>query len=107
MGEMGKPVEKRSGKKTGDSVLQTTETHREAGPVKTIGTGPVMTATDELKKLLALLRKTWALSMGIIISLVVGIALGIVYKQGDIIDDCKYAGSFRVHSQAFNCQRKI
>jgi hypothetical protein len=49
----------------------------------------------------------WAVSMGIVVALVVGFLLGIVYKQGDIIDDCKYAGSFRVHSQAFTCVRKI
>lgn len=53
------------------------------------------------------IKDTWAASMGVVIALIVGLLLGIVYKQGDIIDDCKYAGSFRVHSQAFNCQRKI
>ena len=53
------------------------------------------------------IKDTWAASMGVVIALIIGLLLGIVYKQGDIIDDCKYAGSFRVHSQAFNCQRKI
>ena len=67
----------------------------------------MITAGDEFKRIGAWLRKVWANSMGVVIALVLGIILGVVYKQGDIIDDCKYAGSFRVHSQAFNCQRKI
>ena len=61
----------------------------------------------EWAKIKKWVKEIWANSMGAIIALVVGILLGIVYKQGDIMDDCKYAGSFRVHSQAFNCQRKI
>ena len=61
----------------------------------------------EWKKFKAWLRSVWADSLGVVVALVLGAVLGIVYKQGDIIDDCKYAGSFRVHSQAFNCQRKI
>ena len=61
----------------------------------------------ELQRLTKGVKLVWAGSMGVVISLVVGFLLGIVYKQGDVIDDCKYAGSFRVHSQAFNCQRKI
>lgn len=61
----------------------------------------------DLKKFGAHIKRVWAASLGVVIALVVGLILGIVYKQGDIMDDCKYAGSFRVHSQAFNCQRKI
>lgn len=67
----------------------------------------MITAGDELKRIGAWLKRVWAGSMGVVVALVLGIILGVVYKQGDIIDDCKYAGSFRVHSQAFNCQRKI
>ena len=65
------------------------------------------TPKHELDKFVAFCRRVWAASMGVVIALVVGLLLGIVYKAGDIIDDCKYSGSFRVHSQAFNCQRKI
>lgn len=61
----------------------------------------------DLKKYSAFVKRVWAASLGIILAFVLGTVLGIVYKQGDIIEDCKYAGSFRVHSQAFNCQRKI
>ena len=61
----------------------------------------------EWAKMKKIVKDLWSNSMGAIIALVVGILLGIIYKQGDIMDDCKYAGSFRVHSQAFNCQRKI
>jgi hypothetical protein len=45
--------------------------------------------------------------MGVVVALVLGLLLGVVYKQGDIVEDCRYAGSFRVHSQAFTCVRKI
>ena len=65
------------------------------------------TAKHEWDRLVAFLRKTWAASMGIVLALIAGLLLGIVYKQNDIMEDCKYAGSFRVHSQAYNCQRKI
>lgn len=61
----------------------------------------------EWKRFKAWCKSAWAESLGVVIALIIGLVLGIVYKQGDIIDDCKYAGSFRVHSQAFNCQRKI
>lgn len=61
----------------------------------------------EWHKIKKWLREVWSGAMGIVLALILGIVLGIVYKQGDIIDDCKYAGSFRVHTQAFNCQRKI
>ena len=61
----------------------------------------------ELQKIKAWVKLVWSGSMGVVVSLVLGFLLGIVYKQGDVIDDCKYAGSFRIHSQAFNCQRKI
>lgn len=52
-------------------------------------------------------KETWASSLGVVIALVVGVLLGIMYKQTDIMEDCKYSGSFRVHTQAYNCQRKI
>lgn len=67
----------------------------------------MITAKQEWDKFVSFLRKTWAASMGAVIALVVGILFGIVYKQNDIQEDCKYAGSFRVHTQAYNCQRKI
>ena len=65
------------------------------------------TPKHEWEKFVAFLKKTWAGSMGVVIALVIGILLGIVYKQDDIQEDCKYSGSFRVHTQAYNCQRKI
>ena len=58
-------------------------------------------------KIKRFIKDVWSNSLGVVIALLLGLMFGIVYKQGDIIDDCKYAGSFRVHSQAFNCQRKI
>jgi hypothetical protein len=61
----------------------------------------------EWQKIQRGIRATWANMMGAIIALIIGIMLGIVYKQEDIMEDCKYSGSFRVHAQAYNCQRKI
>ena len=67
----------------------------------------MITPGDELKRFAAWVRKVWAGSMGVVIALVLGVLIGIVYKQGDIIEDCKYSGAFRVHTQAFTCVRKI
>jgi hypothetical protein len=67
----------------------------------------MITPGDELKRFGAWVRKVWAGSMGVVVALVLGLLLGVVYKQGDIVEDCRYAGSFRVHSQAFTCVRKI
>jgi hypothetical protein len=67
----------------------------------------MITPADEVKRFSTWAKKIWAGSMAAVICLVIGFALGVVYKQGDIIEDCKYAGAFRVHSQAFTCVRKI
>ncbi len=52
-------------------------------------------------------KSVWAESLGAVIALVLGLLLGVLYKQSDIMEDCRYAGSFRVGTQAFNCQRKM
>lgn len=62
---------------------------------------------QEAKALLELTRKAWAYGFGVIIALVIGIALGMVIAREEIIDDCRYASSFRVHTQVFTCQRKL
>lgn len=67
----------------------------------------MITPGDELKRFGAWIKKLWSGSMGVVVALVLGVLLGVVYKQGDIVEDCRYAGSFRVHSQAFTCVRKI
>jgi hypothetical protein len=67
----------------------------------------MITLSDEWKAFTSFLRKTWANAMGVMVALILGILLGIVYKQSDIVEDCRYAGSFRVGTQAFNCQRKM
>ena len=61
----------------------------------------------EWNKLVDFAKTMWAKSMAAIVALVLGALLGIVYNQNDIIEDCKYTGSFRVHTQAFNCQRRM
>ena len=61
----------------------------------------------EWRKFVAWLKSTWAESLGAVIALIVGLLLGVMVKQNDIVDDCRYAGSFRAGTQAFNCQRKM
>jgi hypothetical protein len=61
----------------------------------------------EWAKIKKFIKDVWSNAMGIVVALLIGLLLGIVYKQDDIQEDCKYAGSFRVHTQAYNCQRKI
>ena len=61
----------------------------------------------EWAKIKKFITDVWSNAMGIVVALLIGLLLGIVYKQDDIQEDCKYAGSFRVHTQAYNCQRKI
>ena len=61
----------------------------------------------EWNKLVDFVKTLWARSMAAIVALVVGGLIGIVYNQNDIVEDCKYTGSFRVHTQAFTCQRRM
>ena len=49
------------------------------------------TPKQEWDRFVNALRKAWSGSMGIVIALVVGALLGIVYKQNDIQEDCKYS----------------
>ena len=44
-----------------------------------------MTPKHEWDRFVAFARKAWANSMGVVIALVLGVIMGIVYKQGDII----------------------
>ena len=39
--------------------------------------------------------------------LVIGYSSGWHMKGSDVVMDCKYANSFRIHTDAFTCQRKI
>ncbi len=43
----------------------------------------------------------------IIAVLIVGYSAGWHMKGSDVVMDCKYANSFRVHTDSFNCQRKV
>jgi len=65
------------------------------------------TVTDELKRLSAGLRRVWAGAMGVVLALVVGVLGGVTWARGEILEDCKYAGAFRVHTQSFTCVRRM
>jgi hypothetical protein len=43
----------------------------------------------------------------IIAVLAFGYSVGWHMKGSDVVMDCKYANSFRVHTDSFNCQRKV
>ena len=65
------------------------------------------TPSQEIKALIDALKAAWAKGFGVIIFFVLGTLVGIVYAESRIIDDCRYAGNYRVHSQVFTCQRKM
>ncbi len=67
-----------------------------------------MFLTDqESKRITEKLKRIWAASFWPLFTLLLGLLAGMLIATGDIINDCKYAGAFRVDSQAFSCQRKI
>jgi hypothetical protein len=45
--------------------------------------------------------------MGVVLALVVGVLGGVTWARGEILEDCKYAGAFRVHTQSFTCVRRM
>ena len=65
------------------------------------------TPSQEFKAMLEALRGAWAKGFGVIMFFILGILCGILYAESKIIDDCRYAGNFRVHTQVFTCQRKL
>jgi hypothetical protein len=67
----------------------------------------VFLTDQESKRITERLKRIWAASFWPLFTLLLGLLAGVLFATGDIINDCKYAGSFRVDSQAFTCQRKI
>ena len=67
----------------------------------------MITVTDEMNKWKAVVQKVWSRSLGVVLALLVGLGFGWTSGRGDITEDCKYSGAFRVGSQAFTCVRKI
>ena len=62
---------------------------------------------QENQRLVEKLRQAWSKAFWPLLALLCGVLLGVLGTRSEIINDCKYSGSFRVDSQAFNCQRKI
>lgn len=62
---------------------------------------------QEYKRVKDILRRFWAAAFWPLFALLFGILIGVLVATSDILNDCKYAGAFRVDTQAFNCQRKI
>ena len=61
----------------------------------------------DYKKILDVINRMWAKSLGVAIALAIGWSLGSMNAESRIIGDCKFSGAFRVEIQAFACQRKI
>jgi NAD/NADP transhydrogenase beta subunit len=62
---------------------------------------------SEYKRIKETGKRIWTASFWPILALLLGVLIGVLGTTGSIINDCKYAGAFRVDSQAFSCQRKI
>ena len=62
---------------------------------------------QEYKRIKEACKRIWAASFWPLLALLLGVLAGVLITTGNIINDCKYAGAFRVDSQAFSCQRKI
>jgi hypothetical protein len=53
------------------------------------------------------INKVWAKSLAAVIMFCLGLLIGSINSESRIVNDCKFAGSFRVDIQAFACQRRI
>jgi hypothetical protein len=62
---------------------------------------------SETKRIKETCKRIWASSFWPLFALLLGVLIGVLATTGSIINDCKYAGAFRVDSQAFTCQRRI
>jgi len=62
---------------------------------------------EETKRIKETCKRIWASAFWPLFALLFGILIGVLATTGSIINDCKYAGAFRVDSQAFSCQRRI
>lgn len=62
---------------------------------------------QETKRVIETSKRIWAKSFWPLFALLLGVLIGVLAATSNITNDCKYAGSFRVDSQAFTCQRKI
>lgn len=61
----------------------------------------------EKKQIIDGSKRIWAKAFWPLLTLLCGVLFGWIGATSEIVNDCKYAGAFRVDSQAFNCQRKI
>ena len=62
---------------------------------------------EETKRIREICKRIWAAAFWPLFALLLGVLIGVLATTGSIINDCKYAGAFRVDSQAFTCQRRI
>jgi len=63
--------------------------------------------TINYRAVLDWINKVWAKSLAAVIMFCLGLLIGSINTESRIVNDCKFAGSFRVDIQAFACQRKI
>lgn len=60
-----------------------------------------------IREKLQRLQEIWANSFWPVLALLCGLLVGLLVGRAAIVDDCRFAGAFRVDSQAFTCQRKL
>ena len=59
------------------------------------------------KRVLDWINYVWAKSLIAFGMFLIGVSVGQIQVESRITSDCRFAGSFRVEIQAFNCQRRI
>lgn len=52
-------------------------------------------------------REWWARSLGLVVISAASFFIGGAYQNKQITDDCKFMGSFRDGTQAYNCQQRV
>lgn len=62
---------------------------------------------QETQRVIEKTKRIWSRSFWPLFALLCGVLIGVLAATNDILNDCKYAGAFRVDTQAFSCQRKI
>lgn len=62
---------------------------------------------QEKQRITTKLKAIWAKAFWPLFTLLCGFLIGVLSATGNIVNDCRFAGSFRVDTQSFTCQRRI
>lgn len=53
------------------------------------------------------INEWWSRSLGISLVALLAFMFGLAYQNRSITEDCKFMGSFRDGTQAYNCQQRV